>query len=143
MKLRRNTQLLIEPPAVATGDIAFNLIVFFLVCASTAPDSGRKQSIPKSESKTEKTQQSENVEVALSRNYNVVQVNGSPVGTPELRSRLANLLANKARSEDKIVIVKSSKDTPYHHWIKVTEEIEAAGGVITLQVEDERTVVAE
>src|SRR6187431_1167009 len=99
MKLRRNTNLLIEPPAVATGDIAFNLIVFFLVCASTAPDSGRKQSIPKSESKTEKQQQSENIEVALSRNYNVVQVNGSPVGTPELRSRLANLLANKARSE--------------------------------------------
>ena len=68
MKLRRNTNLLIEPPAVATGDIAFNLIVFFLVCASTQPDSGRKQSIPKSESKTEKEQQSENIEVALTRN---------------------------------------------------------------------------
>lgn len=143
MKLRRNTQLLIEPPAVATGDIAFNLIVFFLVCASTAPDSGRKQSIPKSENKTEKEQQSENVEVALSRNYNVVQVNGSPIGMPELRSRLSNLLSSKGRAEDRIVIVKSSQDTPYHHWIKVTEEIEAAGGVITLQVEDERTVVAE
>lgn len=143
MKLRRNTQLLIEPPSVATGDIAFNLIVFFLVCASTAPDSGRKQSIPKSETKTRKEQQSENVEVVLSRNFNVVQVNGSPIGMNDLRSRLASLLANKSRSEDKIVIVKSSKDTPYFHWIKVTEEIETAGGVITLQVEDERTVIAQ
>lgn len=143
MKRRRNTNLLIEPPSVATGDIAFNLIIFFLVCASNAPDSGRKQSIPKSESKTEKEQQSENVEVALSRNYNVVQVNGSPVGMPELRSRLGNLLSNKKRAEDRIVIVKSSKDTPYHHWIRVTEQIEAAGGVIALQVEDERTVIAE
>ena len=143
MKLRRNTQLLIEPPSVATGDIAFNLIVFFLVCASTSPDSGRKQIIPKSESKTRKEQQSENVEVALSRNYNVVQVNGSPINMPELPARLASLLADKSRPEDKIVIVKSSKDTPYHHWIKVTEDIEAAGGVITLQVEDEQTVIAQ
>ena len=51
---RRTSKLLVEPAAVATGDIAFNLIVFFLVCASTQPDSGRKQDLPRSEqTKTE------------------------------------------------------------------------------------------
>jgi biopolymer transport protein ExbD len=143
MKARRNTKLLIEAPAVATGDIAFNLIVFFLVCASVQPDSGRKQQIPKSESKQEKAEQSENIEVILSRNYNVVQVNGSPVGTNEFPSRLAGLLSGKTRQEDKIVIVKSSQDTPYDHWIQMTGLIEQAGGIVTLQVEEERTVVAE
>jgi biopolymer transport protein ExbD len=143
MKARRNTKLLIEAPAVATGDIAFNLIVFFLVCASVQPDSGRKQQIPKSETKQEKTQQSENIEVALSRNYNVVQVNGSPVGTPEFLQRLQSLLSGKNRQEDRIVIVKSSQDTPYHHWILITGLIEQAGGVVTLQVEEEHTVVAQ
>ena len=32
MRAKRSTKLLIEPPSSATGDIAFNLIVFFLVC---------------------------------------------------------------------------------------------------------------
>ena len=31
MKVRRKCKLLVEPPSSATGDIAFNLIVFFLV----------------------------------------------------------------------------------------------------------------
>jgi biopolymer transport protein ExbD len=143
VKARRNTKLLVEAPAVATGDIAFNLIVFFLVCASVQPDAGRKQQIPKSESKQEKAQQSENIEVTLSRNYNVVQVNGSPIAPNEFLPRLKSLLAGKTRQEDKIVIVKSSQDTPYHHWILITGQIEEAGGVITLQVEEERTVVTQ
>ena len=140
MKLRRNTKLLVEPPAVATGDIAFNLIVFFLVCASVAPDSGRKQSIPKSESKQEKTEQSENIEVALTRT--TAAINGNPVPARDFLPRLQSALRNKTRPEDRIVIVKSSKDTPYHHWIRVTGQIEQAGGIITLQMEEEQTVVA-
>ena len=51
MKLSRKSKVISEPPSAATGDIAFNLIVFFLVCASVQPDSGRKQDIPRSESK--------------------------------------------------------------------------------------------
>ena len=48
MKLKR-TKLLVEPPASATSDIAFILIVFFLVCASVEPDKGRAQTLPSSE----------------------------------------------------------------------------------------------
>ena len=46
---RALSKLLVEPAAVATGDIAFNLIVFFLVCASVQPDRGKKQDLPASE----------------------------------------------------------------------------------------------
>jgi biopolymer transport protein ExbD len=139
MKFRRNTKLLVEPASVATGDIAFNLIVFFLVCASVAPDSGRKQNIPKSESKQEKEQQSENIEVSLTRT--TVAINGNPLPEREFLPRLQSSLKNKSKPEDRIVIVKSSKDTSYAHWIKVTGLIEQAGGVITLQIEEERTVM--
>ena len=51
MKLRRN-KLLAEPPAGASSDIAFILIVFFLVCASVQPEQGRPQEIPKTEGRT-------------------------------------------------------------------------------------------
>ena len=140
MKLeRRLGKLLVEPAAVATGDIAFNLIVFFLVCASTQPDSGRRQDLPSSE-KVKQEQKSENILVALSQSDKIVTVNGDQVKTPEFPARLIRLLQGKTRPEDKVVVVKSDPNTPYTHWIAITTQIQDAGGSITIQREEERTI---
>ena len=82
----------------------------------------------------------ENIEVALTGNLNAVSINGDTVRTAELRSRLTKMLASKTRAQDKIVIVKSKIDTPYHHWIDVTTEIEQSGGQITIQREEQQTI---
>ncbi len=141
MKLeRRLNKLLVEPAAVATGDIAFNLIIFFLVCASTQPDSGRRQDLPSSE-KTKQEQQTQNIEVALSRSAQVVTVNGDQVRMPEFSGRLVRLLQGKVRPEDRVVVVKSDPNTPYDHWIAVTTTIQDAGASITIQREEQRTVM--
>lgn len=140
MKLQRNS-LLVEPPSVATGDIAFILIVFFLVCASVQPDAGRPQEIPKSEEKKDKSQQSKNIEVALKRT--IVTVNGDAMRIGQFSNRIKTLLAGKTRQEDKVVVVKAEDDVPYHHWILVTGLIEEVGGIITLQLEEEREVTVE
>jgi len=139
MKLRRRSNFLIEPASAATGDIAFNLIVFFLVCASTQPDNGRKQIIPRSESQAKEKEQSQNLEVTLDRTG--VMVNTEKIPMADFASRIKRKLQGKSRPEDRIVVVKSSKDVPYHHWITITGAIEAAGGIITLQLEEERQVV--
>lgn len=138
MKPGRSTKLLVEPPSSATGDIAFNLIVFFLVCASVQPDSGRKQSIPRGEEQQQETQ-SENVEVRLARN--AAFVNGNPVAMSKFPAVIRRALQGKTRPEDKVVVVRSDDDTTYQHWIQVTGMIEDAGGLITIQVEEERQVV--
>ncbi len=137
MRLRRGNRLLVEPPASATGDIAFNLIVFFLVCVSVQPDSGRKQSLPSSE-KTENEQESENIEVQLTRG--ALFLNGDPVTVTQLPQRLGALLRNKPRPEDRVVVVKSRQDVPYRQWIVITSAIEDSGGIVTLQLEEEREV---
>jgi biopolymer transport protein ExbD len=137
MKERRGRQFLIEPPASATGDIAFNLIIFFLVCASVQPDSGRSQTIPRSE-KDKQQQQLDNIEVQLTRT--VAMINGNVVSDKAFYPVLKKLLDNKIREEDKVVIVKSKTDTPYHYWIKITEFIEQAGGIITIQTEEEQII---
>jgi biopolymer transport protein ExbD len=142
MKIRRNSGLLIEAPAVATGDIAFNLLIFFLVCASSQPDSGRKQDLPRSEKQPQQTQ-AKNVEVSLTRATISVGDEGSTLAETSLEefpARIGRLLAGKTKPEEKVVVVRSSKDTPYHRWIRVTEMIELAGGTITLQMQEEREV---
>lgn len=140
MRERRSKKLLVEPPESAMGDIAFNLIVFFLVCASVQPDSGRKQSIPKSE-ETEQQTQSDNVEVLLTRQ--TVAINGNPVTMNQFPTAIKAALDSKIRPEDKVVVVKSKPETTYQHWISVTAMIEDAGGTITVQREEEREVILE
>jgi biopolymer transport protein ExbD len=135
MKPRRTTKMLVTPPALATGDIAFNLIVFFLVCASAQPDSGRRQTLPRSETQNEQTPQTEHIQVLLTRT--TATINGDVVREREFVPKLRALLANKVRPEDRVVVVKSKPETPYHHWIKYTTLIEEAGGMITVLREEE------
>ena len=138
---RLTKKLLVEPAAVATGDIAFNLIVFFLVCASTQPDSGKRQDLPRSEQTKQVETKNENIELALTRTRTVVTLNGDPIKTGELPARLRRLLQGKRRPEDRVVVVKSKPDVPYDHWIATTALIQDLGASITIQREEERTIV--
>lgn len=138
--LRTTNKLLVEPAAVATGDIAFNLIVFFLVCASVQPDSGKKQDLPRSEQTKQTEQEKQNIELALTSSKAVVQLNSDPVKFAELPQRLQRLLAGKTRPEDKVVVIKSKPDVPYDHWIAVTSLVQDLGASITIQREEERTI---
>ncbi|MCZ2340912.1 MAG: biopolymer transporter ExbD [Bacteroidales bacterium] len=144
MKIRRNTNLLIEPPAVATGDIAFNLLVFFLVCASSQPDSGRRQELPRSEQEKHQKQEKKNIEVSMGRTTLSIGEEGNLVETTltDFPSRIRQSLSTRsAAKEDRIVVVRSTKDTPYERWITVTGMIESAGGVITLQLQEEQEIL--
>lgn len=138
MKVRRRNKLLVESPGVATGDIAFNLLVFFLVCASTQPESGRRQDIPRSEESKAKTEQQQNLEVTMTRT--TVAINGELVPLVDFPSRIRQRLPRDAAPEEKIVVIKSARDTTYEHWIAVTAAIEDAGGTITIQLTEEQVV---
>jgi biopolymer transport protein ExbD len=139
MKMRRSSKLLIEPPASATGDIAFNLIVFFLVCASVQPDAGRKQTIPSSETIEDQKQEQNNVEVFLSRE--IVTLDGDEVEMGQFLPRLQAKLAGKKTPDDRVVVFKEKPDTPYSRYINVMRMIDEAGGVIVFQIEEEREVM--
>ncbi|MEX2216797.1 MAG: biopolymer transporter ExbD [Phycisphaeraceae bacterium] len=148
MKFRRRSNLLVEPPATATGDIAFNLIVFFLVCVAITPDTGRKQEVPSSEQEKEKSQP---MEVLVTREAKHVILDGNIVAIDDFPRALTAALQSKAGSsaevadlpeKQRIVVIstKDNKDAPYAKWIKVAAMIEDVGAILTLQIEEERTV---
>lgn len=138
MRAKRATKLLIEPPSSATGDIAFNLIVFFLVCASVQPESGREQSIPRSQEQ-EAEREEKHIEVQIRRN--VALINGVVVRSDQFARRMGRLLKDKKRNAERVVVVKSDKQVEYQDWIRITEMIETAGGIITIQMEEVREVL--
>ena len=102
------------------------------------PETGLAQTLPRTEAKEEKREQSKNLEVSITPS-NIV-LNGSPLKLAEFSERIAAALQAKSRPEDKVVIVKSDDDVPYHFWMTVTSQIEDAGGIITLLIEEEREV---
>ena len=137
MKLRR-PKYLVETPTSAMNDIAFILIVFFLVCASVEPEDGRSQVIPRSE-KNEEQQASQSTEVGLTPA--TVTIDGTPYRLNEFQSRIRQILAQKKTEAERVVVVKSQADVPYEHWIAMTGIIERAGGIVTLLLEEEQTVI--
>ncbi|NNC89847.1 MAG: biopolymer transporter ExbD [Akkermansiaceae bacterium] len=140
MKLRRGKPL-VDPPALASSDIAFILIIFFLVCASVQPETGRAQTLPKTEEKEDKRDQSKNLEVSITPT--TIVLNGSPLQLPEFAARIKAALEPKQRPEDRVVVVKSAPDTEYQQWIRVSKAIDDAGGVVTLELTKERTITVE
>lgn len=140
MNLQRR-ELLVEPPATAAPDIAFILIVFFLVCASVQPDTGRPQEIPRSEETPQKEDQSQNIELSLTEK--TLLLNGELLPFEKLEARLSQLLAGKESESDRVVIVKSAAETTYQRWIATTMAIESVGGIVTIQMEQEEVNVVE
>ncbi len=129
---------LVDPPAMLLVDIAFNLLLFFVACASTEPSEGRKQDIPRGENKATAGAPTQNLEISLTRDK--VSINNIPIVPDDFVPRMQRELAGKSRVEDRIVVVRSSRDTPYAFWVRVTSLIEQAGGIITLQMDEERVV---
>ena len=119
------------------NDIAFILIVFFLVCASVEPEDGRSQIIPRSE-KNEDQQTSQSTEVGLTPA--IVTIDGTPYQLGEFQPRIRQILSRKKTEAERVVVLKSQADVPYQHWIAMTEIIELAGGIVTLLIEEEQTI---
>lgn len=122
------------------NDIAFILIVFFLVCASVEPEDGRSQTIPRGE-KNENQENSQTIEVGLTPAS--VTIDGTPYHQDQFANRIKQLIAQKKKESEQVVVVKSQADVPYEHWIAMTEIIEKAGGVVTLLLEEEQAITVE
>ena len=140
MKLQRG-KLLVDPPASASSDIAFILIIFFLVCAAVQPETGVAQILPKTEEKKDKQDQSKNLEVSITPTS--IVLNGSPLALPEFTQRITAALKQKTQDADRIVTVKSAPNTPYPVWIRVSQAIKQAGGILTLELESDRIINVE
>src|SRR5258707_6764090 len=133
-KGKRKSGMLNEPPAIMLTDLAFNFLIFFVVCASTEPESGRKQSVPSGNKQEANAAQTElNIEVTLTRA--TASINGIKTELDDLPSKIQTMLTGKSKPEQRVVVVKTTKDTHYHHWIKVTGLIEQAGGIVAIEVE--------
>ncbi len=116
-------------------DLAFNLLIFFVVCAATGSDKGRPQPFasPKDDKKNlPDPKHAQTHEVYIDRTS--VKLDGTEIPETELKTKLASFLTGKTADQDRLVEFESSPDTPYERWVKFATVIEKANGIIILRL---------
>ena len=141
MPIRRRPTSSPEIPLTSTADVAFLLLVFFLVAASSQRDTGAVLDLPG----TTKTPQSD----AAQRNLELIVRPGVyALGDELLRSdaellaALQKRLANRKTPADRVVLVATDDSVDYQRWTDVLAVIEKAGGTPAPQMEHDKAAAA-
>jgi biopolymer transport protein ExbD len=123
-----------DVPSVAMGDIAFNLLIFFVILARAQDDSHLQW----------QPAQAANLQGAgaakvsvLIDNDNKLYLNGQPLGQVQLASRIEELLGN-APAGQRIVLLKVHKDATAMYYEPVIESISEAGGDLVHVLEERK-----
>ncbi len=123
-----------EVPSMAMGDIAFNLLIFFVILAR-AQDDSHLQWTPAKAGNLESAGHSM-VSVLIDKDSKLY-LNGQQIGIAELASRIETALADAPQGQ-RTVLVKVHSDTLAQRFEPVIEAISEAGGDLVHIVEEQR-----
>jgi len=122
MKVRRRG-FNADVPSMCMGDIAFNLLIFFVILARAQDDSHLKW-IPAS---TDETEDAGHPRASIVVDVkNKLYLNGQPISIKQLEGRLNELLGN-SQGEDRKVQLKIHRDTKASRFEPIIKAVSAAG----------------
>lgn len=121
-------------PSVAMGDIAFNLLIFFVILAK-AQDDAHLQWEP---AQANKLQEYRNAKVSVVIDEdNKLHLNGQEIGQVQLAPRVTELLGD-APAGDRLVLLKVHREATAKYYEPVIESISEAGGDLVHMLDEKR-----
>jgi biopolymer transport protein ExbD len=123
-----------EVPVSAFSDIAFLLIIFFILATTLVQISGVVTEIPSGEQA--KNQQEEDETPTVRLNGDLVLLNEKRIDMPQLRRRLAEMKLDQKTGDAKVVLLEAAGDVTYQTYFDVMSSISAAGGVTAILQEE-------
>lgn len=121
-----------DPPVGSFSDIAFLLIIFFILVTSLSSLTGLKTEMPSAEKSETPPVKTPTVAISEGR----MLFNDETMTLDLLRVRLATLgLAGKT-GEEKVVLLEATGRVAYQDYYPVMAAISAAGGVVGILQED-------
>jgi biopolymer transport protein ExbD len=133
MKFKRRP-MKADVPSMAMGDIAFNLLIFFVILARAQDDSHLQwQAASASELRAVSNSQ---VSVVID-NQNKLYFNGQQIGQAELAKRITDTLRETPAGQ-RTVLLKVHKEATALYYEPVIEAISEAGGDLVHILEDKR-----
>ncbi len=131
MRLQRKQRMLSEINVGAFSDIAFLLIIFFILTTTFVRTAGRRMEIPSGTSEQSESEQKQ-FTIDLTRDEIHMGEDSGALSIEELRIRLDDADLPSLPEEQRIVLLQSQKDVPYDRYFKVVTAISQAGGVLAL-----------
>ena len=122
MRLRRQA-VASEIPTASMADVAFLLIIFFLVASFYSVTRGIQFSLPKKDEAALTAEPEAAVLIEIARD-GALTVDGRPMGLADLQGYLRPKLA---RNPTKSVILQTSLDAPYHAMTDAFDELRQVG----------------
>ena len=133
MKMKRRG-FKVDIPAVAMGDIAFNLLVFFVILAQSQDDSHIQWTPAKADNL--KASGYTKVTVTIDKDQKLY-LNGLELSESQLAERVENYLGNSPAGQRKVML-KAHQDCTAAKFEPVIEAISLAGGELVHVLEDRK-----
>ena len=131
MAIKRRERGEAEINVSSFADIAFLLIIFFILSTTLVQTRGAKLDIPSGqEDASEASDQWPTV--SLTEDTITWGERGEPVTQPQLRERLDDLDLLAKEEDQRIVILNTAPEVPFQRYFKVVLAIRDAGGVLAI-----------
>lgn len=141
---RKSNPPLTEIEVGSFSDVAFLLIIFFILTTQIASFKGTVADIPSGEPpKAEQPKKEENKQLTIHLSGLDIRVGTGessapvPVSFEELKARLlAENYYAKSKKEERFVILQADNAVPYGNYFKAVMMIQDAGGILCLMESD-------
>jgi biopolymer transport protein ExbD len=130
MKLARKPRKIGDIDVTSFSDLAFLLIIFFVLTTTFSRPMGVGITIPSRTSDPEKKSSEEVPTINVSKD--VVLLNKDEVTMVELRRKLVDLKLPERVEAQRIVILESAADVPYQRYFEIVTAVAHAGGILAL-----------
>ena len=137
MSKRRNREKKHRTGEIPTGsfsDIAFLLIIYFLVATTLVKVKSITADLPSGE-KTSQTQSDKTPIINLRGDE--IMFNDKKVDMASLNDRLAALELAQQEGDKRVILLESAQGTPYENYFQALAAISANGGVVALVEEED------
>ena len=119
-------------PFISLADIAWQIIIFFLLAATFAKSDSLNLDLPGASSdKSRSAAPTITVEVGDS----ALSVNGQGVALESLEGRIRELLAGKKTEAQRAVVVLAKNDLSFQRHVDVMYAVQRAGGILVMSEE--------
>lgn len=118
----------VEIPVDSFGDIAFLLIIFFILVTALHKTLGMISDLPsgeRSQAKVEKTP-------SVSLHDGKISYNDKDTTLANLKGSLATLSLSDKKGEEKVILLEAAGKVPYQQYYEVMTAISKAGGIVAI-----------
>ena len=131
MKLKRKEQADTKIDVGSFSDIAFLLIIFFILTTTFTKIAGNKIEIPSGSEEQSEVEQKQ-LSVTLSAENITYGEDAKSISIDELRVALAKEKFETKEPDDRMVVLETGGEVLYERYFQVVMAINDSGGVLTL-----------